>query len=140
MSEENSGAKPQGKGLAVTGFILGLVGMIFAVMIAGMVALSMASGGGKGLMYFWIVLCIAGTVMSIMGMMKLGKTGGKKGLGIAGLIIGIVATIWSVVLLMGLAAAEDVVNDAIDENVDLNDAMNELEDALNDLENLHIEL
>ena len=35
-------------------------------------------------------------------MSKLGKTGGKKGLGIAGLVIGIVAVIWSLILALGV--------------------------------------
>ena len=37
-----------------------------------------------------------------MGMMKLGKTGGKKGLAIAGIIIGIIAVIMTAMLVMGI--------------------------------------
>lgn len=106
--ETNNTTAPQGKGLAVTGFVLSLVGIIFAAIVFGIVAASMALGGGKGLAYFWIVLCLASVVLSVMGMMKLGKTGGKKGLAIAGMIIGIVALIWSVLLLMGLSAVESM--------------------------------
>jgi hypothetical protein len=123
MSEEN--VQPQGKGLAIGGFILSLVGLIFAGMIFVMTAASMATGGGKGLGYFWLVLCLASVILSVMGMMKLGKTGGKKGLAIAGMIIGIVASIWSIVLLMGLSAAESMVGDEFNE---LNEALEELED------------
>ena len=38
-----------------------------------------------------------------MGMMKLGKTGGKKGLAIAGMIIGIIAVILSAMLVMSIS-------------------------------------
>jgi hypothetical protein len=131
MSEEMSGGKPEGKGLAVGGFVLSLVGTIFAPIIAGIVVLSMAATfaetgevGGKGLMYFWVVLCLGSVAMSAMGMMKLGKTGGKKGLAIAGLVIGIVGTIWSVMLLMGL----DVVQGGAEGSVD---ALNRLENMSN---------
>jgi len=127
MSEENA-VQPEGKGLAVGGFVLSLVGLIFASMVMGIVLIGMATGGGKGLAYFWVVLCIASVVMSAMGMMKLGKTGGKKGLAIAGLIIGIVATIWSVVMLLGLNMAENMAGDAFNElDVNMNELMNELE-------------
>ncbi len=96
-------------------------------MIMGIVMIGMATGGGKGLAYFWIVLCLGSVILSVMGMMKLGKTGGKKGLAIAGLIIGIVATVWSVIMLLGLNVAEGAVMDNMDQ----------LQDALNDLENLN---
>lgn len=125
MSDGN--VTPQGKGMAVSGFVLSLVGLIFASMIMGIVLLGMAAGGGKGLAYFWVVLCIASVVLSAMGMMKLGKTGGKKGLAIAGLIIGIVATIWSVMMLVGLGVVENAAGDSL----------NELNDALHDLENVN---
>lgn len=105
MSELNVSNAPQGKGLAVTGFVLSLVGLIFSTMIFGLAVASMVLGGSAWLMYFWLVLCIASIVLSVMGMSKLGKTGGKKGLGIAGMIIGIVATIYSIILVLGLAAA-----------------------------------
>ncbi len=104
MSELNVTSKPQGKGLAVTGFILSLVGLVFSAIVFGIVTAGIAFGGGLGLAYFWLVLCLASVVMSAMGMAKLGKTGGKKGLGIAGLVIGIVALIWSIVLFMGVWA------------------------------------
>ena len=135
MSEENNAAKPQGKGAAIGGFVLALIGLIFAGMIAGIVVISMGATlaetgeiGGKGLMYFWVILCLASVVLSVMGMMKLGKTGGKKGLAIAGMIIGIVAVIWSVMLLMGLEMAAGIGNTAID------DAMNNTDwDSINDM-------
>ncbi|MBL4862064.1 MAG: hypothetical protein JKY09_03485 [Crocinitomicaceae bacterium] len=112
MSEENVALQPQGKGLAVGGFVLSLVGLIFAPIMVGINFASMAAAvatgekGGTGLMIFWVVFCVFSVLLSIMGMTKLGKTGGKKGLAIAGMIIGIVATIWSVFLLMGLGIVE----------------------------------
>lgn len=108
MSEtlDTNSTAPQGKGLAVTGFILSLVGLIFSSWIAVIAAAMIIAGGSAWLMYFWLVLCIASVVMSAMGMSKLGKTGGKKGLAIAGLVIGIVATIWAIVLTLGLGAAD----------------------------------
>ena len=117
MSELNVSNAPQGKGMAVTGFVLSLVGLIFSSWIAAIAVLSIATGGSAWLMYFWLVLCIASIVLSVMGMSKLGKTGGKKGLGVAGLVIGIVATIYSIILVLGLSvaasAADSVGSDAM---------------------------
>ena len=127
MSEENSVAKPEGNGLAIGGFVISLVGLIFTGMVMAIVLLNMATGGGMGLAYFWVVLCLASVIMSAMGMKKLGATGGKKGLAIAGLIIGIVATIWAIMLTMGLNTAAGVAD------VVGSDAMDQLNDALNDL-------
>jgi hypothetical protein len=117
MSELNVSNAPQGKGLAVTGFVLSLVGLIFSSWIAAIAVVSIIAGGSAWLMYFWLVLCIASIVLSVMGMSKLGKTGGKKGLGVAGLVIGIVATIYSIILVLGLSvaagAADSVGSDAM---------------------------
>ncbi len=103
---------PQGKGLAIGGFVLSLVGLLLSSWIAAIAALSIAAGGSAILMYLWLVLCIASIILSVMGMSKLGKTGGKKGLGIAGMIIGIVATIYSIILVLGLSAASAVIDEA----------------------------
>jgi Na+/melibiose symporter-like transporter len=65
-----------------------------------------------GLSIFWLVLSIAGTGLSVMGMMKLGKTGGKKGLAITGMILGIIATILSVTTVMGVSKVHSTVGDA----------------------------
>jgi len=119
MSEEkvvivdaNVIVKPQGKGMAVAGFIISLVGLIFSSIIIAAVIVSVGLGGGMGLGYFWLVLCILGLVLSIMGMMKLKRTGGKRGLAIAGMIIGIVAVVWTSLGLAGVGAAASQVNDA----------------------------
>ncbi len=127
MSEETN-VQPQGKGLAITGFVLSLVGLIFTSIVMGIVMASMMTGGGKGLAYFWVVLCLASVALSVMGMMKLGKTGGKKGLAIAGMIIGIVASIWSILAVIGLSAVENMAGDSFEE---LGDALQELEDLSN---------
>lgn len=129
----NTTQTPQGKGLAVTGFVLSLVGLVFYFIIAGIVAVSALVGGGYGLGIFWLVLCLAGTAFSVMGMMKLGKTGGKKGLAIAGMIIGIIAVIMTAMLVMGISkmqAAGGEFGDKFKE--DMNKAM---EQTTTDLQN-----
>ncbi len=103
MSENLS--QPQGKGLGVAGFVTALVGLVLSTWIAGIAVLSYAGGGSLALLYFWIVFCGGSVTMSAMGMSKLGKTGGKRGLAIAGLVIGLVALVWTVVLLMGAETA-----------------------------------
>ena len=122
MSEETGTAAPQGKGLSIGGFVLSLVGLIFSSWVAALTVVNMTESlnetgeiGGKGLMYFWMVLCIASVVLSVMGMSKLGKTGGKKGLAIAGLVIGIVAVLYALLLLAGLETAAEIGNNSIDE-------------------------
>ena len=122
---EDVAVKPQGKGLAIGGFVLSLVGLIFTGIIMAAVAVSLSTGGGKGLGYFWIVLCLASVILSVMGMMKLGKTGGKRGLAIAGLIIGIVAVVWSIFGLMAADAAATMINTDLN---DLNNALDNLKD------------
>ncbi|MFN5417719.1 MAG: hypothetical protein ACK5B9_11730 [Flavobacteriia bacterium] len=116
--------QPQGKGLAVGGFILSLVGLLFTGIIGVIAAGMIMTGGSPWLAYLWVVLCIASVVMSAMGMSKLGKTGGKKGLGIAGLIIGIVATVWSLLMAIGLGAINEGVGDA---KIDLQELSNDLQ-------------
>lgn len=104
--EETTTQKPEGKGMAVAGFVISLVGLVFYFIIAGIVGLQALAGGGYGLGIFWLVLTLAGTALSVMGMMKLGKTGGKKGLAIAGMIIGIIALVLTVLLVMGISKAQ----------------------------------
>lgn len=135
--DQNAGGV-QGKQMGIAGFVLSLVTLIFSSWIAALAAVSIIAGGSGWLMYLWLVLAIASVVLSAMGMSKLGKTGGKKGLAIAGLVIGIVSTVWSLMLVIGLSATSTVTNtdewqDAMDrlENTDweseINDAMNEAE-------------
>lgn len=116
MSENAGNVKPQGKGLAVTGFILSLVGLLFGWIVYGIItaaaiaAAALGQKSGMGLGYFWIVLCVAAVALSAMGMSKLGKTGGKKGLAISGLIIGIVALVWTIFMHLGVGKAVDAAN------------------------------
>jgi hypothetical protein len=111
MLEEVNEVQPQGKGFGIAGFVMSLVGFILAVVFAGLAAISVAfkiekgEEGGYGLMYFWIVFCLISVALSAIGMMKLGKTGGKKGLAIAGLVIGLVALLWSFMLFAGIEQA-----------------------------------
>lgn len=130
MSEnlDTTAQTPQGKGMAIGGFILALLGLVLANVIAVIAAASIAVGGSPWLMYVWLVLSIASVVMSGMAMGKLGKTGGKKGLAIAGLVIGIVATIWCVILVLGLS----VVDAGVDASGgDAQEMMNRLEEMSN---------
>lgn len=98
--EETTTQKPQGKGMAVAGFVIALVALVFYVFVATAVTFAAALGGGYGLGIFWLVLSLAGTGLCVMGMMKLGKTGGKKGLAIAGMIIGIIAVVLTTMLVI----------------------------------------
>jgi len=128
MEENNqtTPTAPQGKGMAIAGFVISLVGLVFYFIIAGIVGLAAVLGGGYGLGIFWLILCLAGTLLSAMGMMKLGKTGGKKGLGIAGLVIGLVATIMTLMLVMGISKIHEQVGDKV------NDAGKEFLEAIQD--------
>ncbi|MCH2225669.1 MAG: hypothetical protein MK066_12935, partial [Crocinitomicaceae bacterium] len=132
MSEEVT--KPQGKGMGVAGFVIALVGLLFATFVIAATVVNVGLGGGKGLLYFWLILCIGSVVLSVMGMMKLGKTGGKKGLAIAGLVVGIVATIWTGLGLATVSAAEGAglnqLNN-LENNADFQDMMNDLEELGN---------
>ena len=133
MSEENNASEPQGKSMGVAGFILSLVTLLFSSWIAVIATASIITGGSPWLMYFWLVLAIASVVLSAMGMSKLGKTGGKKGLAVAGLVIGIVSVIYCLMLSAGLSAAASVT----DNYTDIMGNMNESIDALNDLNDIY---
>ena len=101
MSENLETNQPQGKGLATGGFILSLIGIVIPFNVLAVLA------GSTIIAYIGLILCILSVVMSAMGMSKLGKTGGKKGLAIAGLVIGLVATLWSIFAVMGIGEAVD---------------------------------
>lgn len=130
MSEENNVSQPQGKSMGVAGFILSLVTLLFSSWIAVIATASMIAGGSPWLMYFWLALAIAGVVLSAMGMSKLGKTGGKKGLAIAGLVIGIISVIYCLMLSAGLSAAASVTDNYM-ENVE---GIQNMMDAIKDIE------
>jgi hypothetical protein len=105
MSEENNGVQPQGKQMGVAGFVLAIATLVLSSWIAAVAAASIIMGGSAWLMYVWLVLAIISVVLSAMGMSKLGKTGGKKGLAVAGLVIGIVSVVWCGILVAGLSVA-----------------------------------
>lgn len=96
---------PQGKGMAVAGFIIALAALVLNNVMAGIAILALIAGGSGWLMYLWLVVNILGMVLSIMAMGKLKKSGQKRGLAIAGMIIGIVGTVWAIILCLGMAAA-----------------------------------
>jgi hypothetical protein len=109
MSE--NATKPEGKGLAISGFVISLVAILLNNVMFVLAAASIGLGGSAWLMYLWLVVNILSIVLSVMGMSKLKKTGGKRGLGIAGMVIGIVSTIWAIILVLGLSAAQSVSSD-----------------------------
>lgn len=111
MSENQNGTAVQGKGLAITGFVLALAGLLLNNVMFGIAVVSIGLGGSGWIMYLWLVVNIVGLILSIMGMSKLKKTGGKRGLGIAGMIIGIVGTVWAVILVLGMEAAAKLSSD-----------------------------
>ncbi len=124
MEQTTQPTAPQGKGMAVAGFVIALVALVFYVFVAGAVTIQAALGGGYGLGIFWLVLSLAGTGLCVMGMMKLGKTGGKKGLAIAGMIVGIIAVVLTVMLVMGIGKIQEASSQYGDQFKDeLNKAM-----------------
>lgn len=127
MSEtlDTNGGAPQGKGLAIGGFVLSLVTLVLSSWIAAIALASLLLGGSAWLMYLWLVLSIMSVVFSVMGMSKLKKTGGKRGIGIAGMVIGIVAVVYCTILTLGLGAAEAGAGAAQDE------LRNQIEQQLN---------
>jgi len=104
---EQTTQTPQGRGMAIAGFVIALVALVFYFVVAGIVTVQAALGGGYGLGIFWLIVSLLGTGLSVMGMMKLGKTGGKKGLAIAGMVIGIVALILTVMLVLGIGKIQE---------------------------------
>lgn len=106
---------PQGKGMAVTGFVLALAAFLLNNVMAGIAIVSIGLGGSGWLMYLWLVVNIVSVVLCVMAMGKLKKTGGKRGLAIAGMIIGIVGTVWAIILTMGMAAAASMSGDLSNE-------------------------
>lgn len=130
---EQTTQAPQGKGMAVAGFVIALVALVFYFVVAGIVTVQAALGGGYGLGIFWLVVSLLGTGLSVMGMMKLGKTGGKKGLAIAGMVIGIVAVILTVMLVMGIGKIQDAGSKFGDEFGDK--FKQEMEKATQDMQN-----
>lgn len=127
----------EGKGLAITGFVLAIVGLIFAPTIAVIVALSMASGAGSvAMMILWLALCMLSIGLSVAAMQKLAKTKGKQGLAIAGLVIGIVATVYSIILVFGLNTAASLIDGS---SYQLKDFIETIDDSKNKINQRIIE-
>lgn len=125
MSENanvNSSA-PQGKGAAVGGFILSLVGIVIPFNVLAVFA------GSAIVAYIGLAICIISVVLCAMAMGKLKKTGGKRGLAIAGLVIGLVASVWSIMAVLSINEAIDARNKGVGE------LQNELIDMQRELEN-----
>lgn len=135
MSENVNGTQVQGKGMAITGFVLALLGLLLNSIVAGISILAIAAGGSGWLMYVWLVLNIVALVMCIMAMSKMKKSGGKAGLAIAGMIIAIIGTIYAIILTLGMNAAAGLASSAGDEfkkeleNIDWKKELENLEDA-----------
>jgi hypothetical protein len=128
---EETTQKPQGKGLALTGFILSLVALVFFWIISPISLLAAVAGGGWTLSIIWLVLSLASVILCFMGMKKLGATGGKKGLAMTGMILGIVAVLLCAWLLYGVSQAQSVAADAMNQfGGDFNNAMQQLNDSL----------
>src|SRR3954462_8469424 len=113
MEQTNTTAPqtPQGKGLGVAGFVISLVALVIFWIISPAGLFSAALGGGMGLAGFWLVLSILGTLLSVLGMNKLGKSGGKKGLATTGMILGIISVLLSIWLIMGVVKVQKEVGD-----------------------------
>ena len=102
----NTVQKPEGKGMGVAGFVISLVSLVLLGFIWITVMFSAALGGGYGLGIFWLLLCLAGTILSIMGRGKLGKTGGKKGLATTGMVLGIISTVLSLWMVIQIGQVQ----------------------------------
>ncbi|MFL5763484.1 MAG: hypothetical protein ACJ77K_06025 [Bacteroidia bacterium] len=133
---EQTGQKPEGKGMGVAGFVISLVALVLYIVIAGIVAAQAVFGGGYGLAIFWLIFSLLGTLLSVMGMMKLGKTGGKKGLAITGMILGILATLLSAWLIINIGKIQQTsadfgneFKDALEQGV--NQSMDSLQNEMN---------
>lgn len=111
QTNTNTPQTPEGKGMGVAGFVISLVALVIFWIISPMALFSAALGGGMGLAGFWLVLSILGTLLSVMGMDKLGKTGGKKGLAMTGMILGIISILLSVWLIMGVVRVQKEIGD-----------------------------
>jgi hypothetical protein len=121
MSEtlDTNASAPQGKGMAVTGLVLSIVSIPLAYILTGVAVMSVVAGGSAWASYVGIVVSVLSVIMSAMGMSKLGKTGGKKGIAVAGLVIGIVAVILSIIWMMTVSAAAAMLGGAQDQLQDL---------------------
>ncbi len=108
---EQTSQSPQGKGMGTAGFVISLVALVFYFIIAIVVAGQALFGGGYGLGIFWLVFSLLGAGLSVMGLLKLSKTGGKKGLAISGMVLGTVAVLLTVSLVLGIGKVQNAGNE-----------------------------
>lgn len=106
MEETNTQNSKAGRGLGIAGFVVSLVAIVLWIPISAAAVVAAALGGGMGIAGFLLVLSLAGLVLSVLGLVKANKGGGKKGLAIAGLVIGLVVTLLSVRTVMGVKEAQ----------------------------------
>lgn len=92
-------------GLAVAGFVLGLLGLLGSfIPVINVVG---------------IVLGVVGAVLAVFGLSKAKKTGVGKGLAISGLILGVLALIIGIVVNVAFAnVVDDAVSDVTDTTVE----------------------
>lgn len=131
MSENVTGGV-QGKQMGIAGFVLAVATLILSSWIAAIAVASIITGGSGWLMYVWLVLAIVSVVLSAMAMSKLGKSGGKKGLAVAGLVVGIVSTVWCGILVAGMSVAASTAGQMTDQLDDID--WDKIEQDLKDLE------
>ena len=142
--------KPEGKGLAVSGFVISLAAILLfggiayvaamqAVQAAMLSIMGTPSDGGYLISFIWLGVSIIGLVLSAIGMSKLKKSGAKRGLAVAGLIISIVTVLLCLVLLVGIKLFQDESKKKIDEttaaieNFDMEKFTSEMNAAMDSL-------
>ncbi len=108
---EQTSQTPQGKGMGTAGFVISLIALVLYFVIAIVVAGQALFGGGYGLGIFWLVFSLLGAGLSVMGLLKLSKTGGKKGLAISGMVLGTVAVLLTVSLVLGIGKVQSAGNE-----------------------------
>lgn len=125
MSDLDTTQAPQGKGQAVGGFILALVGIVVPFNAIAVLAGSMI------LSYLGLALCIISIVLCGMAMGKLKKSGQKRGLAIAGLVIGLVATVWMAMAIAPTMVLVEARNQGVSElqGMDADDIRDAMEQA-----------
>jgi len=126
----NTSTTNAGKGLGVSGFVIALVALVLWIFVSGAAVLSAVAGGGMGLAIFWIILSSLGAGLSLMGLMKALKGGGKKGLAITGIVLGLLATILSVRTVFAVKEAHSIMNGMGTELIDKMQGLQQVLDSV----------
>lgn len=127
MEQSNATGKNPGKGLGVSGFVLGLVGLVVGLVIYFVCAAAALLGGGMGLAIFWTILSAAGLVLSFMGSSKAKAAGFQPGLAMGGIVLGILALLLSLFTIYTVYKVHNEVGTHVD---DFKNAMENLSDSL----------